>query len=285
MTINEAKAIDMVNYLSATGFEPDQITGDIYWFDSPFDATKKKTCKVTRTKNKWYDLGLNKGGDLLDFIQQLKGGTLSDALKELEQYRQENKITPIPATVTSLPEVLSIHEISSLPLIRYRHTRRIPEAIADKYLKEVRYQKGTKIYYALGFKNDAGGYALHAPYFYENSGPESSTWIHHNANELAVFYGCFDFLSYETMLLYQPALRRDYLILNTISYFEQELPKMQTYEQVHLFLPYTTAGDKYTTLAKQINPQQFIDERPLYAGYEDLNDWLMHIGNPPGSAA
>ncbi|MCH5598017.1 toprim domain-containing protein [Niabella ginsengisoli] len=53
---------------------------------------------------------------------------------------------------------------------------------------------------------------------------------------------------------------------------------MQSYEIVHLYLDNDGAGDKFTTTARTSNSLQFFDERSLYSGYKDLNDWHRHIG-------
>ncbi len=56
---------------------------------------------------------------------------------------------------------------------------------------------------------------------------------------------------------------------------------MQTYNRVHLFLDNDPAGDKWTAKAVSVNPQKFVDERPLYKGYKDVNDWHQHLGLQP----
>lgn len=56
---------------------------------------------------------------------------------------------------------------------------------------------------------------------------------------------------------------------------------MQTYNQVRLFLDNDPTGDKCTTKAVKLNPQKFVDERALYKGYKDVNDWHQHLGLQP----
>jgi hypothetical protein len=56
---------------------------------------------------------------------------------------------------------------------------------------------------------------------------------------------------------------------------------MQTHHRVHLYLDNDKTGQKFTDMALRRDKEKFIDERKLYQKYDDLNDWLMHFGNPP----
>lgn len=286
MTIKEANAIDMVSYLSVKGFEPAKSKGINYWYYSPFRQESEPSFKVNRRRNQWYDFGEGEGGNLLDFILRFENISISEALKRLEQCKHLSApaVDSLPADAPVI-EILSVHAVSSPVLIHYCQSRRIPTNIISQYLQEVRYKNGEKTYYALGFKNDAGGYELRAPYFKGSSHPKSSTLIKNQADTLAVFEGFFDFLSYLTIYQNQPAPLRDFLVLNSTSFFERQLPIMQLYMRVHLYLDNDKTGTKCTTLALEKSSRQFIDERSLYANYKDLNEWHKYIGTAPSPAA
>lgn len=286
MTIKEANALDMVHYLSSRGFEPAKRKGNNYWYLSPFRDETDPSFKVNRNRNQWYDFGLGKGGNLLDFILLLDGCSIPEVLQRLKQGN------PLPITRTEsisaeapAIEILSVHEVSSPALIRYCQYRRITTDIAYQYLKEVRYKNGQKIYYALGFKNDMGGFELRAPYFKGSSHPKSPTIFNNNSAEVAVFEGFFDFLSYQTIHDKQWSPVRDFLVLNSTAFFEAQLPIMQEYRQAHLYMDNDKTGTKYTKLALAKSPGQFVDARTLYAGYKDLSDWHQHIGTMPNTGA
>lgn len=282
MTIKEANAIDMVAYLSKLGFDPAKSIGNNCWYFSPFRNETEPSFKINRRRNQWYDFGEGRGGSLLDFILQYEKCSFAEALIRLEQGG------PLPAHRTDdLPagepgiEIRSARAITSPALIQYCQLRRITMDIAGKHLRQVHYRNGGKAYYALGFKNDAGGYELRSPYFKGSSHPKSSTSIRNQAKVLAVFEGFFDFLSYLTILHHQPAPPRDFLVLNSTSFFEMRLPIMQAYRRVYLYLDNDRTGTKFTDMALQKNPKQFFDERRLYSGYKDLNDWHQHMGSFP----
>ena len=283
MTIEQVKQMDMVDYLSRQGFHPAKVSGNSYWYYSPLHDEKTPSFKVNRKMNRWYDFADGKGGNLVDFGILFHRCSVSDFLQKLDgpltlyhqkpivnQSEQEKENNAI--------RILSVHAISSYPLQKYLHSRRINQVIADTYLKEVRYQIGDKTYYALGFKNDAGGYELRNASFKGSSSPKDSTFIDNDAKDITVFEGFFNFLSYKNMYYNQQEPLCNFLILNSTSFFEKNLTKMQDHQCVHLFLDNDKTGQKFTEQALDLDKEKFRDERHLYHRYDDLNDWLVHIG-------
>jgi hypothetical protein len=284
MTIEEAKDIDLVDYLSSLGHQPEKINSFNYWYLSPFREEKTPSFKVNRKINRWYEWGGEgaRGGNLVDFgilyhhcnvrtlLQRLDNNFSS--LVQLDRQQIVGKRSD--QTAHSI-RVLSSHYISSYPLVSYLRERKIADDIADTYLREVRYQNGSKTFYALGFKNDLGGYGLRSRNFKGCCSPKGVTYIEKGAGDLAVFEGFFDFLSYCTMYYKQAATRQNFLILNSASFFTQNLPRMASFEEVHLFLDNDKAGDRLTQQAIGINNDKFLDERHIYQGHKDLNEWLV----------
>lgn len=278
MTIKEAKEIDLVSYLSTNGHNPQKISGVNCWYLSPLRDEKTASFKINRKLNRWYDFGEGKGGDIIDLVVRIDGISIAKALQKLSSTQLANPSPDISAKKPAVIEILSTHIISSFALKRYIDQRRISPVIADRWLKEVQYKNGDREFYALGFKNNVGGYELRSPNFKGSSSPKSITLINNASPFLAVFEGFFDFLSYCTISEYQPTPKRDFLILNSASLFEQQLSIMQAYQEVHLYLDNDATGNKYTKIAIEINPQQFLDERTLFKPHKDLNDWLVYIG-------
>jgi len=285
MTIQQAKEMDMVTYLSALGYEPTKISGKSYWYVSPLHEEKTASFKVNRHLNRWFDFAEGKGGNLVDFGVQFFNVSVSDFLKKLQEpgvsiTHQSNTVVKqiLDNQDNNQINILSVHDINAYPLLRYLQTRRISNDIAQKYLKEVHYQIGDKSYYALGFKNDAGGYELRNEHFKGSSSPKDVTLIDNGTNSLAVFEGFFNFLSYQNMCHKQQEPLRNFLILNSTSFFEKSLTIMQEHKQVHLYLDNDKTGNKCTLHALSLNEAKFKDERKLYQKYDDLNDWLINIG-------
>lgn len=67
LTIEELRQRDLIEYLSKLGFEPVKIRGFNYWYLSPLRNEKTPSFKVNTKLNRWYDLGLAKGGNIIDF--------------------------------------------------------------------------------------------------------------------------------------------------------------------------------------------------------------------------
>ena len=67
MTIQQAKEIDMVDYLSTIGHQPIKIKEPNYWYKSPLRDEKSPSFKVNRSLNRWFDFGDGKYGNLIDF--------------------------------------------------------------------------------------------------------------------------------------------------------------------------------------------------------------------------
>jgi DNA primase len=277
--------MDMVEYLSGIGHEPQKNVRNSYWYLSPFRDEKTASFKVNRAMNRWYDFAEGKGGNLVDFGIRYHQCSVSEFLNTLEIFNPSFKQHQVPVITPLAKEeevnkitVLSAHHVSAHSLVKYLQTRRIPFDIANKYLKEVWFSNSGKTYYALGFKNDAGGYELRNENFKGSSSPKDTSFIDNGACNVAVFEGFFDFLSHRTMYYKQEQPLLNFMVLNSTAFFEKSIPKMLEHNRVHLYLDNDATGQKCSQLALDLNKQKFVDERILYKQYDDLNDWLMHIG-------
>jgi Toprim-like/CHC2 zinc finger len=288
MTIKQAKEIDIVDWLSGQGHNPAKITGKSYWFYSPLHKEKTPSFKVNRQLNRWFDFAEGKGGNLVDlgiivkqcsvsaFLDQIDNSQITQPAlkaKQAANERQQQADTQV--------RILSIQPIHSMPLIQYLKARKIDYAIASTFLLEAQYSIASKNYYALAFRNDAGGYELRNEYFKGSSSPKDTTFIDNGAQDLAVFEGVFDFLSYKQLHLNQQEKKRNFLILNSTSFFEKSIDKMRLHNKVHLFLDNDKTGQKCSELALKLDSKRFVDERRLYHHYTDLNEWLMRFGQAP----
>lgn len=295
LTCAEARQIDLVDYLACLGYQPQKIRGNEYWYLSPLREEKKPSFKVNRKINAWFDFGLGKGGNTIDFgvlYHRCSVAGLLDKLKSsfpspetgfsFHRHWEENA-TEQDADEKKI-KVIGIFFLSSYSLCRYLEQRRIHPELADKYCREIRYTLNKKTFYAIGFPNDSVGYELRNAYFKGSSFPKDITFINNHAPEIVVFEGFFNFLSFlayhQTGLLLDKeneeftVLKANYLILNSLSFFEKSLSLMQQHRIVHLHLDRDTAGMSCTRKALKIS-NQFKDESPLYQGYNDLNDWLV----------
>jgi hypothetical protein len=134
-----------------------------------------------------------------------------------------------------------------------------------------------KEFRAIGFKNNAGGYELRNEYFKASSSPKYISYMDNNAKNIIVFEGFFDFLSYQTIYKNQEQKIANFLVLNSLSFFERSLLLMEKHTNIKLYLDNDNAGKKYTLVALKRSPK-FQDESKLYKGYKDLNEWVIKHG-------
>ncbi len=67
-TCEEARNLDLVDYLESLGFSPQKIrNNNEYWFLSPLRCENEPSFKVNRKLNAWFDFGIGKGGNTIDF--------------------------------------------------------------------------------------------------------------------------------------------------------------------------------------------------------------------------
>ena len=281
ITLNQAKEIDLVNYLFNLGFEPSKIRNNDYWFLSPLRNEKEASFKINRRLNCWYDHGLGKGGNLIDFGILYFNCSISELLQKFsgDFSVQQPKIQQQEYTIVQAQKIKILTEtaLTSPSLLRYLENRSIPIEIAQKYCVEIRYTLNEKNYFGIGFKNDLGGFEIRTPYFKTSSSPKGITTITNGNNVVIVFEGFMDFLSFKTMNKNLPENSQDFVILNSISFFERARPFMENYESIRLYFDRDKTGLNYTSRALSLS-SKYCDESYLYQNYKDLNDWLMNFG-------
>lgn len=267
MNCAEANRLDIVDYLIFIGYQPQKIRGHNYWYLSPLRNENHASFKVDINKNVWYDHGIGKGGTLIDFLTEFYKSSVSEVLQKLSFFnRQEIKHPSISIPRVHLHEnsllnnkdesvtcirILSTKEVIEDPLLcQYLKQRNISKSIADIWCNEVHFtmNEKEKIYRALGFKNNAGGYELRNEYFKGSSSPKYITYLDHKPESIAVFEGFFDFLSYQFIHQNQNDITTNFLVLNSLSFFERSLLLIEKHKRIHLYLDNDNAGKKWLEL-------------------------------------
>jgi len=280
-SFDNARAIDMVTYLMALGHQPAKIRDNDFWYLSPFREEKTPSFKINRKINCWYDFGMGKGGNMIDFAMLYHNCTIGELMQILQGDFSFHR--PQPGTWKPKPEegkkitILEDFALRSKSLLHYISQRRIPLKIADKFCREIRYELYGKTYYAIGFKNDLGGFEIRNPYAKLSSSPKTLTTINNKAEVVIVFEGFFDFLSFKTLHFHLPEKAYDYIILNSLSFFEQARSNMESHKEIKLYLDNNTAGRNTTAYALSLS-EKYIDESKLYKNHDDLNAWIMDFG-------
>lgn len=281
LSIREVKEMDMVAYLSGLGHEPVKVRNADYWYLSPLRIEKTASFKINRQLNRWYDHGLGKGGNLVDFAVLYFGCSVSESLQKIVtafSFHQPVLYAPLPVTEAKKITVLDAFVLSSFSLLRYLGQRQIPIAIAQRFCCELRYDLDGKTYYGIGFKNDSGGYEIRNPYFKSSSTPKGITSFDNQADTVAVFEGFMDFLSFLAIRQYSGRSEPDFIILNSLSFFEKARPFMEKHREIRLFLDRDAAGQNCSHHALSLD-ERYRDKSQWYAPYKDLNEWWMSTGD------
>jgi hypothetical protein len=288
-SLEEIRDSDLVNYLASLGHQPEAVkkNGTDYWYLSPLRTEGEASFKVNRTKNRWFDFGLGQGGNLIDFGVLYFNCNVGEFLGKFRDGFSIQQRTDLPfISHEGMDEkdskiiITGERGISSYWLFRYLRERHIPVSIANGFCREVCYELDGKSYYGIGLKNNAGGYEIRNAFFKCSSSPKDVTTIGSGSDEVHIFEGFFDFLSFKTIYQNAPSAASDCLILNGAAMFERARPLLEKYTVKRLWLDRDTTGLAYTKYALSLH-NGYRDESGLYSQRKDLNEWLRHKGEAP----
>jgi Toprim-like/CHC2 zinc finger len=286
LTCAKAKQIDLVEYLSLLGHHPTRVANSDYWFLSPLKEERTASFKVNRNLNIWYDHAIGEGGNFIDFGIRYFACSISELLRILTQQRSGFSFQqPVPAREFSPSAgekkedlnkilVLNVRPLTNQSLLDYLVERKISIEIAERVCKEVDFTLYDKKYTVIAFENTAGGYELRSRDFKGSSSPKAVTLVNNRAEHLTVFEGFFDYLSFLTIHDVQASNLTNFLVLNSLSFFEKSKDLMEDHQHVHLYLDRDIAGTRCTLQAIGWNKEKYIDHSSRYGGYKDLNKWL-----------
>ncbi|HVU93716.1 MAG TPA: toprim domain-containing protein [Puia sp.] len=285
----DAKRIDLVDYLAQLGHHPRHIRRDDHWYLSPFREEKTPSFKVNKRLNLWFDHGTGKGGDLIEFGTLYHHCTIPELLERLTLNAASSFISfqqPLPSELQAAGErkdspagrieIVDTRTLVAQSLLDYLTKRNIPPDIAQKSCQEVHFSLYGKKQIAIGFPNRSGGYELRSEQFKGSSSPKDISFFDNRTNEIAVFEGFFNYLSFQTINRDKQPPLTSCLVLNSLAFLERSRPLMEQFNRIHLALDRDDAGRTFTRKALAWNPDKYIDRSEFYQGHKDLNDWLIH---------
>mgnify|MGYP003623557989 CR=1 FL=1 len=282
MNTQQAKNIQITDYLERLGINPKRIKSDDYWYCSPLRQESTPSFKVNNRLNIWYDFGLGKGGNIIDLVMLLHN--LNDVSAVLKHLSKDNfSISPVKKDDSSsfqqqkepLITNIRILPINNPALIKYINNRRISLDIVRLYCKEIHYSIGGRKYFAVGFKNDSGSYELSNPNFKGSTPPKDITTISKNNDSCFVFEGFWDFLSYLELKNLKSA-KQDIIVLNSVVNLPKALEFIKQHNEVYSFMDNDPAGRKAKEDIRLVRKKHF-DQSKLYEKFKDLNEYLCNI--------
>lgn len=293
MNIEQAKAISMISILKNLNIEPSFENDKEAKYLSPFRNEKTASFHINKHKNKWYDFGEGKGGDTIEFACywlkcQGKDSNVSDSLRWLKNMCfNPSDYAVKPVAIDDIPKwiVTRTGKIEDLSLIRYLEHRGIPLPVATKYLEEVyvkHAEKNVRIY-ALGIKNEDGGYELRNSFFKGCTAPKTITFFRGTElkpDRVHLFEGFMDYLS--AIQRQEDILSDDAIILNSVTMIPHAIGYIRNYGyKVALsWMDNDNMGKTATsTLAKFFMAEDDLQHTPMnniYVPHKDVNAWHMH---------
>jgi len=317
MRSDQAKTISISSYLEQVeGIKPknSRLGGKELWYNSPIrQGDKTPSFKVDTILNLWFDHGLSKGGKIIDLVCEIRNVSVREALAILENSGlhydnytpsyTSNRNTPLfkknTASQKNKPAVekeksssknshilLAEKELDNPSLIQYLKDRQIDLDIANKHLKEIHFKQADKLvqYFALGWKN-GNGYDARNKYFkgYIGTGKNISAINLKEGNELIVFEGFIDYLSYLTYLQNEKGIKEikaTVVVLNSTALKKNltELVSEYQFPKAYFFLDNDISGTKtldYFTEA--LTDIELVDMSHLYSEHKDFNEWICNI--------
>lgn len=287
--ISEAKNKSIVGYLKSQNIEPVNLIGGELVYLSPLRAETTPSFYVNSKKNSFNDFGGSDEmrGDSIRLVQQYKRCSFIDAVNILLETDCSNTLSfsfSGPSLVVGSNnriEIKTVQKLQSKALIRYVMNRGILLNNAFNYLSEVHYEVGAKNYFAVGFRNDSGGFELRNGLGFKGKTDNGITTLDNNTDIINLFEGCFDFLS---------ALRHynaekptvSTVILNTTNNLKLALPLLSNRKVINCYLDNDSAGEKVVSKLRESGFNVKDWSKIIYPNSKDFNDYLISSRNNKG---
>lgn len=312
MNCNQSETVSIHEFLAHYGHIPiaKRHKGGVeIRYHSPLrEDDRTASFDVNAIKNAWYDLGLGRGGGIVQLAQEMFSTDVSGALKAIDAtnlYHPERNYSSVshedipcfegevtaPDGAHKPKDALGKARINAIKplgnngaLVSYLKSRGINPDIAAKYLSEIYFTRDTlpdTPLFTLGMLNNSKeGYAVNNLKFKGFLGDvQDITSINiKDGGKLALFEGWPDFLSY--LSHYQlHNFESGALILNSTALKNRAIKKIRkhTLSDIYLFLDNDIAGQAAArSFVEELSDEYVIKDRSsLYQGYKDFNEWAL----------
>lgn len=276
MDVRQMREIPIADFLSAMGIHPTKQKGNVLWYSAPYRMERRPSFKVDINRNVWFDFGIGKGGDIFDLAGEFIG---SEDFLLRAAFIARNGAYPLP--IIEHPQRneekepvfndIWVRPLQDTRLLGYLEERGINAHVAIPNCEEVRYRVRGKRYYAIGFRNDAGGLELRNRIFKGCIPPKDISLKRNGSDVCAVFEGFMDCPS----AMQIDTIASDWLVLNSVSNVEKAVKALQGYERIECFLDNDDAGRRTFQRLRADLGKKVFDRSSLYADHKDLNEFLL----------
>jgi hypothetical protein len=284
--ILDTKEIRIIDFLSSVGHRPVR-EGALYaLFHAPYRADVHPSLKVNKKQNRWCDLSLMISGDIIDLGKLMyHTDNIWDTINRIHGHapacptmRTDLRLGKDCRSNTTFKNVTTMR-LENRSLVSYLANRGIDLDIALRYCVEVHYKHNYRPYFALGFENISHGIEARNPYFKGCIGAKDITVIiqKEGNNKCNIYEGFMDFLSYLTLCKKERMVydeNADFIILNSVGLLRRAMSWLSQYPMINCYLDNDDAGHQTVEMLNEVH-NGVIDMSNLYAGFKDLNDYLI----------
>ena len=271
--MNDLKNISIRLFLARRGIQPKYERNGYGMYLSPLRDEHTPSFKVDYVQNLWYDFGLGEGGTLLTLVMRLERCDSREAIRRLQNGEKRNAGVSLSPDIYERP--VAGGASSAVRPAAVPASRGIVPSVAAAFCREVRYEVNGRAFFAVGFRNDAGGWELRSERFKGGSSPKHITTFDNRSDTVIAFEGFMDFLAYLS-LKHPGRLRIDAAVLNSVVNLPKAVPFISRHPVIHAFFDNDEAGRKATADLIRLCPRsEVIDQRHFYREHKDVNDYLI----------
>lgn len=295
MNIEHAKHIPISEILSKINIYPIQTGPEELCYFSSWRKEKTPSFFVNILENVWYDRSDGTEGDLVAFVckyleRRKEEHTVIDALRWIKYVYNNVPISePLEKNFDDEDSGLILKSKKSINgywLIHYLEIRGIPLSLSKLYLKELHVcNKHTgKSFFALGFRNEYGGFEIRNPSFKGSLKPRAITFIRGRVIKpegIHIFEGMMDYLS-AIAQRNGKRFRDDAIILNSLTCLKQAMPYIHNYGYrfAYTWMDNDAPGIKATEILAEFFKAEenlkHVKMNAVYAPHKDVNNWHVH---------
>lgn len=224
------------------------------------------------------------GGSIIDLVMKMNKCPFIEAIEQLRNFsfmpvKEEQQSFSFHRNPEKTNGITLIEEkpLEHPGLLEYLQSRKIGLTIARKHCSEIHYSVGGRNYFAIGFSNDAGGFALRNPQFKGCLSPNHITTVERKTGTVLLFEGFMDYLSLITI---QPEkVNVSAVVLNSVNNLEKALPFLSKHSSIKAYLDNDNGGKR--TLEKLKGRDYPVKNcSSFYAQSKDLNDHICRHSIP-----
>ena len=277
MNCKQFNTIKLEEVLQILGHLPTKQNEKEAWFLNPFANENHASFKLDKRNNIWYLHSEGIGGNNIDFMMKYLKASVKEVLEWAEKqnfssFHQQKDYHKKEELPTNNYTIIELKDIQHPALLEYLKFRKVENQTA--FLKEIHYQMNDKNYFGIGFKNDSGGYEIRNKYAKICLGKKDVSTIKNGSENVKIFEGFFDFLSFKNIEKSLENKSSDYIILNSVSMIHNIKNSLRNYEKLELYFDNDEAGNRAVEMLKNEN-ENVEDCRKLYSDFKDLNEWAM----------